>query len=175
MGALSSGLEEVSRPFVPPSQRAELISDTFGLEKQDFYRYLQVRDYYNKKLQTKKKGMQFDFYISWLLPKTFWKFLEFCNPSQRNSVSWCVSLLCISPCSPDSKYEAMTSKWPSVWVKISSSWICIALYVWTLVAPLVLVNRDFDWNAATQSSMLIHSFILCFTCVLFQQSQFNSR
>uniref|UniRef100_A0AAX7TG75 Serine incorporator 1 n=1 Tax=Astatotilapia calliptera TaxID=8154 RepID=A0AAX7TG75_ASTCA len=46
--------------------------------------------------------------------------------------------------SPDSKYEAITSKWPSVWVKISSSWICIALYVWTLVAPLVLVNRDFD-------------------------------
>ncbi|CAB1342801.1 unnamed protein product [Coregonus sp. 'balchen'] len=24
------------------------------------------------------------------------------------------------------------------------SWICIALYVWTLAAPLVLVNRDFD-------------------------------
>ncbi|AWP19522.1 Serine incorporator 1 [Scophthalmus maximus] len=45
---------------------------------------------------------------------------------------------------PDSNYEAMTSKWPSVWVKISSSWICIALYVWTLMAPLVLVNRDFD-------------------------------
>uniref|UniRef100_A0A7N8XBW5 Serine incorporator 1 n=1 Tax=Mastacembelus armatus TaxID=205130 RepID=A0A7N8XBW5_9TELE len=46
--------------------------------------------------------------------------------------------------SPDSSYEVMTSKWPSVWVKISSSWICITLYVWTLVAPLVLVNRDFD-------------------------------
>ncbi|CAG5950695.1 serine incorporator 1 [Menidia menidia] len=46
--------------------------------------------------------------------------------------------------SPDSSYQTMTSKWPSVWVKISSSWICIGLYVWTLVAPLVLVNRDFD-------------------------------
>ncbi|MBN3278847.1 SERC1 protein, partial [Polyodon spathula] len=46
--------------------------------------------------------------------------------------------------SPDSTYETMTSKWPSVWVKISSSWICITLYVWTLVAPLVLTNRDFD-------------------------------
>lgn len=46
--------------------------------------------------------------------------------------------------SPDSNYETMTSKWPAVWVKVSSSWICIALYVWTLVAPLVLVNRDFD-------------------------------
>lgn len=46
--------------------------------------------------------------------------------------------------SPDSTYETMTSKWPSVWVKISSSWVCIVLYVWTLVAPLVLTNRDFD-------------------------------
>ncbi|XP_053566756.1 serine incorporator 1 [Bombina bombina] len=46
--------------------------------------------------------------------------------------------------SPDASYLAMTSKWPAVWVKISSSWVCIGLYVWTLVAPLVLVNRDFD-------------------------------
>lgn len=46
--------------------------------------------------------------------------------------------------SPDSNNEKMTSRWPSVWVKICSSWVCIALYVWTLVAPLVLVNRDFD-------------------------------
>lgn len=50
----------------------------------------------------------------------------------------------LCPGSPDSNYEAMTSRWPSVWVKISSSWICVALYVWTLVAPLVLVNRDFE-------------------------------
>uniref|UniRef100_A0A8C4N9N8 Serine incorporator 3 n=1 Tax=Equus asinus TaxID=9793 RepID=A0A8C4N9N8_EQUAS len=36
------------------------------------------------------------------------------------------------------------SKWPAVWVKISSSWVCLLLYVWTLVAPLVLTNRDFS-------------------------------
>ncbi|XP_038624006.1 serine incorporator 1 [Tachyglossus aculeatus] len=46
--------------------------------------------------------------------------------------------------SPDSSSEALTSKWPSVWVKISSSWMGLALYVWTLVAPLLLTNRDFD-------------------------------
>ncbi|KAG7275899.1 hypothetical protein CRUP_009588 [Coryphaenoides rupestris] len=38
----------------------------------------------------------------------------------------------------------MVHKWPAVWVKISSSWACLALYVWTLVAPLILSNRDFS-------------------------------
>ncbi|KAG7465684.1 hypothetical protein MATL_G00156040 [Megalops atlanticus] len=46
--------------------------------------------------------------------------------------------------SPDSNYETMTSKWPSVWVKMATSWTCVALYAWTLVAPLVLTERDFD-------------------------------
>uniref|UniRef100_H0XNH4 Serine incorporator 3 n=1 Tax=Otolemur garnettii TaxID=30611 RepID=H0XNH4_OTOGA len=45
---------------------------------------------------------------------------------------------------PDAKFQNMTSKWPAVWVKISSSWVCLLLYVWTLVAPLILTNRDFS-------------------------------
>uniref|UniRef100_A0A4W5KS83 Uncharacterized protein n=1 Tax=Hucho hucho TaxID=62062 RepID=A0A4W5KS83_9TELE len=46
--------------------------------------------------------------------------------------------------SPDADYNAMTSKWPAVWVKISSSWVCLALYTWTLVAPMILTSRDFS-------------------------------
>uniref|UniRef100_A0A8C7CNR7 Serine incorporator 1-like n=1 Tax=Oncorhynchus kisutch TaxID=8019 RepID=A0A8C7CNR7_ONCKI len=46
--------------------------------------------------------------------------------------------------SPNAEYNAMTSKWPAVWVKISSSWVCLTLYVWTLVAPMILINRDFS-------------------------------
>ncbi|XP_062401658.1 serine incorporator 1 [Sardina pilchardus] len=46
--------------------------------------------------------------------------------------------------SPTADYNAMTSKWPTVWVKISSSWVCLALYMWTLVAPMILTNRDFS-------------------------------
>ncbi|XP_015269460.1 PREDICTED: serine incorporator 3 [Gekko japonicus] len=46
--------------------------------------------------------------------------------------------------SPDADFKTMTSKWPAVWVKISSSWVCLALYSWTLLAPLVLTNRDFN-------------------------------
>ncbi|XP_067244758.1 serine incorporator 3 isoform X3 [Chanodichthys erythropterus] len=45
--------------------------------------------------------------------------------------------------SPDADYSDMTSKWPAVWVKISSSWVCLTLYTWSLVAPMILTNRDF--------------------------------
>ncbi|XP_035488524.1 serine incorporator 1 isoform X1 [Scophthalmus maximus] len=45
--------------------------------------------------------------------------------------------------SPEADYT-VTSKWPAVWVKISSSWVCLALYIWTLLAPMILTNRDFS-------------------------------
>nr|XP_046274056.1 serine incorporator 2 [Scatophagus argus] len=45
---------------------------------------------------------------------------------------------------PDSDYQVMQSSMPAVWVKISSSWLGLALYLWTLVAPLVLPDRDFS-------------------------------
>jgi hypothetical protein len=34
--------------------------------------------------------------------------------------------------------------WAS-WVKIVSSWVCYAMYIWTLVAPVVVPERfDFE-------------------------------
>ncbi|KAF0991956.1 hypothetical protein HZS_7042 [Henneguya salminicola] len=38
---------------------------------------------------------------------------------------------------------AHTSTVAAVWVKISSSWCCQALYLWTLIAPIVLSDREF--------------------------------
>lgn len=32
----------------------------------------------------------------------------------------------------------------SMWIKITSSWLCIGLYAWTLVAPAVFPDRDFN-------------------------------
>ncbi|XP_037668396.1 serine incorporator 3 isoform X2 [Choloepus didactylus] len=46
--------------------------------------------------------------------------------------------------SPDAEFQSGTHKWPAVWVKISSSWVCLFLYVWTLIAPLILTSRDFN-------------------------------
>ena len=34
--------------------------------------------------------------------------------------------------------------WFSVWVKMASSWFSALLYVWTLIAPAVLRNRNFS-------------------------------
>ncbi|KAM3595616.1 uncharacterized protein V6R79_000004 [Siganus canaliculatus] len=45
---------------------------------------------------------------------------------------------------PETDYSAMQSTMAAVWVKISSSWLGLALYLWTLVAPLVLPDRDFN-------------------------------
>ncbi|XP_040187115.1 serine incorporator 3 [Rana temporaria] len=46
--------------------------------------------------------------------------------------------------SPDADLNTITSKWPAVWVKISSSWVCLLLYTWTLVAPAICPNREFN-------------------------------
>eukprot|EP00803_Ostreobium_quekettii_P010451 evm.model.scf_31.2 EVM.evm.TU.scf_31.2 scf_31:42631-44700(+) len=35
--------------------------------------------------------------------------------------------------------------WQSAWVKIASQWLVVALYVWTMIAPRLLPDRDFSW------------------------------
>lgn len=40
--------------------------------------------------------------------------------------------------------QKMISTWTAVWVKICASWAGLLLYLWTLVAPLLLPNRDFN-------------------------------
>ena len=51
------------------------------------------------------------------------------------------------PSSPgEADSEHFQNTWASVWVKMSTVWLCFAVYVWTLVAPLVLGKcRDFDY------------------------------
>lgn len=45
---------------------------------------------------------------------------------------------------PSSDLRNLTSNTSSMWVKIVSSWVCYALYGWTLLAPVILPDRE--WN-----------------------------
>merc|ERR1719150_2610608 len=44
-----------------------------------------------------------------------------------------------------SNIEKFSANEGAVWVKIVSSWLCGALYLWTLVAPMILQDRDFGY------------------------------
>lgn len=37
------------------------------------------------------------------------------------------------------------ASWPAMWVQIVASWLCLAIYVWTLIAPVVCPNRSFGF------------------------------
>ncbi|GCB63197.1 hypothetical protein scyTo_0014597, partial [Scyliorhinus torazame] len=39
-------------------------------------------------------------------------------------------------------FKRISSSWIAVWMKIASSWVCSSLYIWTLLAPLVLSKQD---------------------------------
>ncbi|XP_071554751.1 probable serine incorporator isoform X1 [Temnothorax nylanderi] len=45
---------------------------------------------------------------------------------------------------PNSTLDTLNANAASMWVKIISSWMCLGLYVWSLVAPALFPNRDFS-------------------------------
>ena len=54
----------------------------------------------------------------------------------------------LSSCSPTSgdlaDKTSLTISPGAMWVKVSSSWVCVILYIWSLVAPIALKNREFN-------------------------------
>lgn len=44
----------------------------------------------------------------------------------------------------DASIQSMTTSSASMWVKIISSWLCLIIYAWTLVAPIILRDREFS-------------------------------
>ena len=55
-------------------------------------------------------------------------------------------LLLCSPGNADS--EHFKRSMASVWVKMATVWLCFVIYLWTLLAPLILGNcRDFEYNS----------------------------
>uniref|UniRef100_A0A182NRK6 Serine incorporator 1 n=1 Tax=Anopheles dirus TaxID=7168 RepID=A0A182NRK6_9DIPT len=45
---------------------------------------------------------------------------------------------------PNSSLDTLNANAASMWVKVVSSWMCVVLYGWTLVAPMVLTDREFN-------------------------------
>jgi hypothetical protein len=50
--------------------------------------------------------------------------------------------LCLLP-APCPQY-LINVGWTSVWVKTASQWVTVALYCWTLLAPALFPDRDFN-------------------------------
>lgn len=42
-----------------------------------------------------------------------------------------------------SDFTKLSSNWATVWVKVASAWVCFAIFIWTLIAPLIFPDRDF--------------------------------
>ncbi|ELT97171.1 hypothetical protein CAPTEDRAFT_153908 [Capitella teleta] len=40
-------------------------------------------------------------------------------------------------------YKFLQSNEPAMWIKIASSWVCLLIYGWTLLAPMILSDREF--------------------------------
>merc|ERR1739845_191439 len=51
--------------------------------------------------------------------------------------------------------ESISANMAAVWVKAISSWLCFGIYMWTLVAPVVLPDRDFSVNRGSASCIFI--------------------
>jgi len=48
--------------------------------------------------------------------------------------------------SPTTSEFEIDQGWISTWIKIASKWVCELLYIWTVIAPAVLPNRDFGFS-----------------------------
>ena len=47
--------------------------------------------------------------------------------------------------SPGNDISAISGNMSAVWVKIVSSWLCAGIYIWTLLAPVLLPDREFSF------------------------------
>lgn len=42
------------------------------------------------------------------------------------------------------KNALLTANYGSFWVKVVNSWLCVLIYIWTLIAPVLFPDRDFS-------------------------------
>lgn len=76
------------------------------------------------------------------IPKDF-AFQTYTNMLQSTRLTLTnIYLLCCFR--PNSSLTTLNANSASMWVKAISSWFCLILYGWTLVAPIVLRDREFS-------------------------------
>lgn len=61
-----------------------------------------------------------------------------------NECAYVIAHQCFIIFRPNSTLQTLNANIASMWIKIISSWICVALYIWTLVARPLFPDRDFD-------------------------------
>lgn len=44
---------------------------------------------------------------------------------------------------PENDLKTLTGSIASFWVRIITSWLCLILYSWTLIAPILFPDREF--------------------------------
>jgi hypothetical protein len=63
---------------------------------------------------------------------------------ERIAFFFVLTFLRFSWYAPAENFQTYNNNLASVWVKIISSWFCIAIYVWTCIAPALFPDRDFS-------------------------------
>lgn len=74
----------------------------------------------------------------------FWNDIAVSKLFKNIEFSQKIQLLSFFHFRPDSDLRHLNSNMAAVWVKIVSSWLCLALYTWTLAAPALFPDRDFS-------------------------------
>lgn len=46
---------------------------------------------------------------------------------------------------PNSDIDSFNANAASMWIKIVSSWVAVFMYTWSLVAPIILPDREFSF------------------------------
>lgn len=74
----------------------------------------------------------------------------------------------------------LDGSWSVFWIKMASCWVCLVLYFWTLVAPLVCPRRFEAWYLAADTLACLWKLFLIFYvflsyCVIFYDFIFTSK
>ena len=69
--------------------------------------------------------------------------------------------------------KLLDGSWSVFWIKMVSCWVCLVLYMWTLVAPMVCPKRFEAWGLLPAALSCSAEIFLFFSFFLFIHFEFN--